>query len=270
MSNPTPSDLQSTRDEFALQAQAMSRGRTFNARAAIDPFIRLLRAPSQDADPNPPSLPSPLLDLACGPGIVSAALAEAGASVVGIDATEEMLERARQLVSDSGSTAVEFRQADAENLPFADASFAGAVSRLAVHHFARPQRVLTELRRVLIPGSTLVVGDIIASGDPAEARLHNAIEKLRDPSHQRHLSEAELRSAIEESGFAIRSVEEWENRKTFDEWAAVVEDARPIEPLREIMRAFAMGGVRAGVDWTVDGATLEFTHHWRFVQASAV
>lgn len=243
-------DLDLTRQEFALQARAMAQGATFQAAGAIEPFLRLLGSP----------LPSPLLDLACGPGIVTAALAGAGARVVGFDATSEMLEQAGRLCRERHLQA-DFRLGDAGHLPFEDGSFAGAATRLSVHHFPEPGRVLGELRRVLRRGAPLVVGDIVASSDPPEARLHNALETLRDPSHCRLLAESELVAVIEKAGFRIQTTENWANPKTFEEWAAVVADARSIEPLREVMRALAQAGIRAGFDLRVEEEQVVFTHH---------
>jgi ubiquinone/menaquinone biosynthesis C-methylase UbiE len=123
-----------------------------------------------------------LLDVACGPGVVTAALAPGAASVVAFDATEEMIERARSRCAKAGLANVAFKCGDAENLPFADAQFDGVVTRLAIHHFADAQRALDEMFRVLRRGGIAVVVDIVSSQDPAESNLQNAIERLRDPS----------------------------------------------------------------------------------------
>ncbi|MGH6675237.1 MAG: class I SAM-dependent methyltransferase, partial [Xanthobacteraceae bacterium] len=77
-----------------------------------------------------------LIDVACGPGVVTAALAPKAASIVGFDATEEMLGKARTRCTKAGLRNVEFKTGDAEHLPFADATFDGAVTRAALHHFA--------------------------------------------------------------------------------------------------------------------------------------
>ncbi len=142
-----------------------------------------------------------LLDVACGPGVVTAALAPGAASVVAFDATEEMLEKARSRCNKAGLANVMFKRGDAENLPFPDAQFDGVVTRLAVHHFADPQRAIGEMFRVLRRGGTAVVVDIVSSPDPAESNLQNAIERLRDPSHVRMLPAAELDACMTKAGF---------------------------------------------------------------------
>jgi len=253
----TATDL--TKREFALQAGPMTKGRSFNADEAVAPFVRLLGAPP----------PKRVLDVACGPGIVTAAVASAGPNVVAFDLTDEMLAAARRRCEAATLANVEFRSGNAESLPFESASFGGAVTRLSIHHFEDPAAALSEIRRVLVPGGALVVGDIIASPDVPAARLHNAIEKLRDPSHVRLLAEVELTTAIQDAGFRIEAVEPWENRKTFTEWAAVVSEARSVEPLREVMHALVLAGIDAGIGLSAADNEIHFTHHWRFVRAVA-
>src|SRR5207237_8973372 len=59
-----------------------------------------------------------ILDVGCGPGYVSAAAAERGAIHIGLDFSDEMMAIAKKKF-----TCIEFRQGDAKNLPFPDASF---------------------------------------------------------------------------------------------------------------------------------------------------
>ncbi len=92
---------------------------------------------------------------------------------------------------------------------------------------------------------------------------------MRDPSHVHCLSEAELLGSIAAAGFAVEHVESWDNPRSFDEWAAIVEQARSIEPLRLVMRALADAGADAGIDLRNDAEQLGFVHHWRFVKATA-
>jgi SAM-dependent methyltransferase len=88
-----------------------------------------------------------VLDVATGPGYVAERAAARGARVVGIDLAEGMLELARQRVG-----GVELLRADAEELPFDDASFDAVVGGFVINHLPRPQRALAEASRVLVPG----------------------------------------------------------------------------------------------------------------------
>jgi ubiquinone/menaquinone biosynthesis C-methylase UbiE len=85
-----------------------------------------------------------------------------------------MLEKAKARCAKAGLSNVEFKSGDAENLPFADAQFDGAVTRAAVHHFADPQRAINEMFRVLRPGGTVVIADVIERrGGPRELWARN-------------------------------------------------------------------------------------------------
>ena len=96
------------------------------------------------------------IDVCCGSGVVSEAIAEYGApaSVVGVDVSPEQINFARQLRARSN---VSFEMAEATSLPFADASFDVAVSGLGLNYIPNPMRGLEELRRVVRPGGTIAL-----------------------------------------------------------------------------------------------------------------
>ena len=97
-----------------------------------------------------------VLDLATGTGITAIAARERGAHVTGVDLTPELLAVARKKARDAGFDDVEFREGDAEALPFADASFDVVVSTCG-HMFAPDQsKVAAELARVTRPGGRVV------------------------------------------------------------------------------------------------------------------
>ena len=97
-----------------------------------------------------------VLDLATGTGITAIAARERGAQVTGVDLTPELLEVARRKAQDAGYTDIEFREGDAENLPFADGSFDVVLSTCG-HMFAPDQeKVASELARVTRAGGRVV------------------------------------------------------------------------------------------------------------------
>ena len=98
-----------------------------------------------------------VLDVACGPGYVAAAAARRGASVVGVDVAETMLALARRAHPE-----LELLAADAEDLPFADATFDAVVANFLLLHLGRPERAVTGFARVLRPGGrvALTVWDV--------------------------------------------------------------------------------------------------------------
>src|SRR3990172_10242479 len=80
-----------------------------------------------------------LLDVATGPGYLAAAAVRRGAEVVGVDFSLPMVAAARKRYSE-----VEFREGDAEALPFPDGVFDVVVMNFGMLHFERPDQALTE------------------------------------------------------------------------------------------------------------------------------
>ena len=199
-----------------------------------------------------------ILDLACGPGVVTAAVAKGAKKAVGYDVTPAMLEKARKRCAEAGLTNVEFKHGNAEALPFDDGSFDGVVTRLAIHHFADPGLVLREVARVLRPGGRLVVVDVVVSEDLVEAALQNAIENLRDPSHLRMLPA---------TGFEILDRSTWDKTREFEEWMGIANDGLRTQSLREVARALAEEGRSAGMGLARQDGKTVFFHRWRLIAA---
>ncbi len=93
---------------------------------------------------------SRVLDVGTGPGLVAAAVRDRQAVPIGIDFAASMVSEARRRYPD-----IEFREANAESLPFADGEFDAVVSNFVLHHVARPDRVLAEARRVVRVGGKM-------------------------------------------------------------------------------------------------------------------
>jgi SAM-dependent methyltransferase len=126
----------------------------------------------------PPVSGRRVLDAGCGAGRTSEWLVEQGAEVVGIDASHEMLRRARERVP-----AASFALADlAEPLAFEDASFDLAVAGLVMHYLRDWVPTLRELRRVLRPGGIFVLSTHhpVADAELAGSGDYFAVELLHD------------------------------------------------------------------------------------------
>lgn len=208
-----------------------------------------------------------ILDVACGPGIITAALAETAGTVVGIDVTPEMLQKARQRCSGLSRTNVDFVQGDAARLPFASGAFDAVFTRLSVHHFLKPADPVAEMVRVLRPGGAFVLADIVSSEDRHESELHNAIEILRDPSHVRMLPISALCSLLTGSGLAIEDHAVWDRTREFTEWLAIANDPGRTAPLRTILATLAQHEETAGIGLRLDADTLFFFHRWALIRA---
>jgi len=88
-----------------------------------------------------------LLEVACGPGHLSAAAATRGAACVGVDFVAEMVAEAQRR-----HPGIEFREGDAEALSFPDESFDAVVCGFGMLHFGRFEDAIAEAHRVLVPG----------------------------------------------------------------------------------------------------------------------
>src|SRR6266545_6384803 len=151
-----------------------------------------------------------VLDVACGPGLVACAFAAVARHVTGIDLTPAMLDRARALAAENGVANVTFQVGDVMQLPFADAAFSIVVSRFAFHHLQDPGAVLREMVRVCRPGGRVVVADLTVSPDPAKAEAFHRMEILRDPSHARGLTLAELLGLFAAAGLGEPTAASWD------------------------------------------------------------
>ena len=143
-----------------------------------------------------------VLDLGCGGGHVSFAVAPHAAEVVAYDLSQEMLSAVRHVAGERGLTNIRTQDGVAEALPFPDASFDFVFTRFSAHHWYDLPTALAGMRRVLKPGGTAVVMDIVS---PDAAALHDTflqtVEILRDPSHVRDYRVAEWIDLLRAAGF---------------------------------------------------------------------
>ncbi len=185
-----------------------------------------------------------VLDAGTGTGHTALAFARQAANVVAVDFTENMLAQGRKLAEAQGLTNVEFRLGDAEALPAGDHEFDLVVSRYSAHHWPHPQQALCEFVRVLKPGGTLIMNDIVSYDDLVCDTYLQSIELLRDPSHVRDHTVAQWLTMIRDAGFANAEVvyqgDVWID---FESWIARM--ATPAENAQMIRTLF-------------DGAPAEF------------
>jgi ubiquinone/menaquinone biosynthesis C-methylase UbiE len=104
-----------------------------------------------------------MLDIGTGPGHIPLLVCARvpGCRVTGVDLSRHMLELATRRLS--GSAFAErtlFRCADAKALPFFDGAFDAVFSNTILHHIPDPRTLLSEARRVLKPGGTLLIRDL--------------------------------------------------------------------------------------------------------------
>ena len=119
-----------------------------------------------------------VLDVACGSGNVALAATRRAADVVGIDFAPPLLERARERAA-AERFAIDFREADAEALPFPDGSFDAVLSAFGVMFAPDQERAAAELLRVCRPGGIIALANWAPTG--AVAELFQATARFAPP-----------------------------------------------------------------------------------------
>ena len=104
-----------------------------------------------------------VLDVAAGNGNFALAAARRGARVAASDLTPQMVEMGRARTEAAG-TAVDWHEADAEELPFEDASFDVVASVFGAMFAPQPERVASELFRVCVPGGLVAMANYASDG----------------------------------------------------------------------------------------------------------
>jgi SAM-dependent methyltransferase len=201
-----------------------------------------------------------LLDVCTGPGFLADAALARGAEVIGLDFAEKAVEIARRNVPGA-----EFRQGDAQALPFDDDSFDAVVCGFGVIHVPDPAKALSEMHRVLKPGGRfatsvwqapkptngfgLLYGAIRTHGDVSVPLPHG-------PDFFQFSEPEKLAAALRDMGFADAAVVIVEQTWDFDEPSGPVTAilggavrARGLlqaqtEEVREAIRAAVMDGMQ--------------------------
>jgi SAM-dependent methyltransferase len=177
-----------------------------------------------------------LLDVACGAGLVSGLASSRGAEVIGLDFSPDMLAQAR-----GRHPSLDFRQGDAEALPFEDGEFDAVVINFGLHHFPFPARALAQANRVLRPGGKLA---FTTWASPRDHVLHKILsEAVRTAGDSSAglptapggaVNETEIcRRLLQEAGFPPASLR-----------ATIVKASVPVETALRLVEIIEAGTVR--------------------------
>jgi SAM-dependent methyltransferase len=149
-----------------------------------------------------------VLDLGSGGGIdvlLSARRVGPAGKVYGLDMTDEMLELARANQAKAGVTNVEFLKGDIEHIPLPDNSVDLIISNCVINLAPDKDRVLAEAFRVLKPGGSLAVSDIVIRGE-MPAQIRRSLE-LWAGCVAGALEESDYKGKLERAGFERVSME---------------------------------------------------------------
>jgi arsenite methyltransferase len=148
-----------------------------------------------------------VLDLGSGSGTdVFCAALQVGETgrVVGIDFTDEQIDKARRLGDRDGFAQAEFVEGSIDALPFEDASFDVVISNGVINLSPVKHRVFAEAARVLRPGGRLALADIV-SGRPLKERTRRNVE-LWAACIAGAIPRQSYLDALEAAGFRVEQV----------------------------------------------------------------
>lgn len=206
------------RERFTRTAEAFARLAVPHRVEDGERIARLAEARSEDVG----------LDLACGPGTFTIALAQRTRLVFGLDLTPAFLGLARQRAGEQDAGNIRFLCGDATVMPFRDETFDVAVCGYSFHHMREPLRALQELARVVARGGRLAVVDLYTP-DGFDPNAADRIERIRDASHVHTFVRAEFCETVERAGFRIRATETLERVRLFSEWMQIA-GRKPDDP----------------------------------------
>lgn len=179
-------------------------GRDYDTTRRADPWIAGRLAQLLGLRPG-----ARFLDVGCGTGNYTLALAAKGASMTGLDPSASMLAAAR---AKPDAARVTWCEAPAEAMPFGDGAFTGAVAVLSLHHMADIAAAFSEVGRVLDP----VRGRLaVFTSTPEQMRrywlgryfpelMRRSIERMPDPGKVHEALEAAGLGRVETEGYTVR------------------------------------------------------------------
>ncbi len=229
---------------FDRQAEAVYCCRVFSDKEKI---WKILRFADIKADYR-------VVDIGCGPGYILRE-SEFVHEVTGLDISEEMIRIAK-----SQAPYAKIVRGVAEELPFVKGYFDIVISRAMLHHVTDVPSALKEMARICKPGGYVIVAETLSSSERSQADLHNYVEKLRDPSHNRMLSNEEYHSLIAGAGLQLVDELRTKDVRELEEWTAVTS---PPESAKEEIRRLlteSIGEDRLGLRPIRKDGAIYFTH----------
>src|SRR5665213_4528353 len=119
-------------DQFTRQAAPFATAPVIRNQGILDRILQMAEPQRDDT----------VLDVACGPGLLTCAFAHVVRQAIGIDLTRAMLEQAKLVQREQGLSNVTWETGDATKLPHKDGEFSLVVTRFSFHHFLEPLSVL--------------------------------------------------------------------------------------------------------------------------------
>lgn len=170
------------------------------------------------------------LDVGCGTGNYTCAMADEKYQFYGIDPSEMMLEKARQR-----NCKVIWQKGDAENLPFENKFFDGAMATLTIHHWKNLEKAFSEIYRVLNSNKKFVLFTSLPEQMEGYWLNHYFPQMLLDSIEQMPAF-SKIRNALQNAGFEIENTEKYFVREDLQDHFLYCGKNRPELYLQEDIR----------------------------------
>ena len=173
-----------------------------------------------------------------------------------------MLAAGRREAEKEGLFNIHFVLGDAVQLPFLDENFDIVLSRLAFHHFPNVEPPFSEMARVLKPGGKLVLIDLEAAEESLR-QTEDRLETLRDPSHVKNLSRAEMLALYRKRGFDVECCEVVKMPMILKNWLDHTNTPKGArEEIIHRMERELSGGEKTGFAPYEKDGQIVFDHRW--------
>ena len=159
-----------------------------------------------------------VLDLGCGAGHASFAVAPLAQRVLAYDLTPSMLDVVASAARQRNITNIATLHGSVDRLPLADSSFDCVVSRYSAHHWHDVPLALSEIRRVLKPRGQVCFIDVVGGPQPLLDTHLQAVELMRDPSHVRDYTVQEWLGFFRNASLNVRVEHRWRLPIEFSSW----------------------------------------------------
>ena len=165
--------------------------------------------------------PLKVADLGCGEGYLTIEAARWASSVIAVDRSEVVLERARERARRRHVSNVIWKKGELEKLPIRDSTVDVALLSQALHHAGQPALAVAEAARVTMPGGRVLILDLRTHAEEwVRAKLGDRVLGFRDHELRRMLGAAGLRDVKVDVGA----------RKTGDPFTVLVASGTKPEP----------------------------------------
>lgn len=236
--------------QFNRQASAYAQTKQARDVRAMAGLVKLTHANAS----------SQTLDVACGPGRLTAAFAQQVAQASGLDATENLLAIARKETLEMGITNIEFTHGSALAMPYPDATFDVVSCRAAFHHFAEPGPILKEMARVMKPSGQILIADILGNSNSVFAQNHDYIEQLCDASHVQCLSSEAFDALFQSVGLQAKKTHVGSADYELETWLVHGgPDEVTADKIRQLMQENQRDD-QTGLRVRVEDGVLKFSH----------